>query len=254
VADPVLTTRDGGVLFVTINRPEVRNAINTAVAEGIAAAMDELDADDALTCGVLAGAGGTFCAGMDLKAFLDGERPAVDGRGFAGLVERPPAKPLIAAVEGHAIAGGFEIVLSCDLIVAADNAVFGLPEVRRGLLAGGGGLLRLPRRVAYHRAMEWILTGRFVSAAEADAAQLLSRVVPAGEALSAAAELAAVIAANGPLAVRASKRIVAEAPDWPAAEAFSRQRAIYEPVRASQDAAEGARAFKEKRSPVWRGR
>jgi enoyl-CoA hydratase len=254
VADPVLVERGRGILTITINRPEVRNAVNTAVARGIAAAMDELEADDSLACGVLAGAGGTFCAGMDLKAFLAGERPAVDGRGFAGLVERPPAKPLIAAVEGYAIAGGFEIVLSCDLIVAADNAVFGLPEVRRGLLAGGGGLLRLPRRIAYHRAMEWILTGRLVSAAEADAAQLLTQVVPAGEALAAAHELAAAIAANGPLAVRASKQIVTEAPGWPADEAFARQQAIYEPVRASADATEGARAFKEKRAPAWRAR
>jgi enoyl-CoA hydratase len=249
-----LTTRDASVLIVTINRPEVRNAVNTSVAEGIAAAMDELDADNSLTCAVLTGAGGTFCAGMDLRAFLDGERPAVDGRGFAGLVARPPAKPLIAAVEGYAIAGGFEIVLSCDLIVAADNAVFGLPEVRRGLLAAGGGLLRLPQRIPYYRAMEWILTGRFVSAAEADAAQLLSRVVPAGEALPAARQLASAIAANGPLAVRASKRIIVEAPGWPAAEAFTRQQGIYEPVRASEDAGEGARAFKEKRSPVWHSR
>jgi enoyl-CoA hydratase len=250
---PVLTSRSGGVLTVTINRPEVRNAVNAAVAEGIAAAMDELDSDDALACGVLTGAPPAFCAGMDLKAFLAGERPAVDGRGFAGLVECPPAKPLIAAVEGHAVGGGFEIALCCDLIVAAENAVFGLPEVRRGLLAGGGGLLRLPRRVAYHRAMEWILTGRTVTAAEAYTAQLLTQVEPAGETLAAAHELAAAIAANGPLAIRASKQIMTEAPGWPAGEAFSRQQAIYAPVRASRDAAEGALAFTEKRAPVWRG-
>ncbi|BCB83896.1 crotonase/enoyl-CoA hydratase family protein [Phytohabitans suffuscus] len=249
----VLVERHDRVLVATINRPEARNAINTAAAEGIAAALTELDESDDLSVGVLTGAGKGFCAGMDLKAFLAGERPAVPGRGFAGIVERPPAKPLIAAVEGFAVAGGFEIALACDLIVAAEDATFGLPEVRRGLLPGGGGLLRLPTRVPYAVALEWILTGRRVTAREAHAAGLVSRLAGTGTALATALDLAREIARNAPLAVRAAKRIVVESPSWPAGEAFARQREIYEPVRSSQDAIEGARAFTEKREPNWRG-
>jgi len=249
----VLVERQDRVLLVTINRPEARNAINTAAAEGIAAALTELDERDDLSVGVLTGAGKGFCAGMDLKAFLAGERPSVAGRGFAGIVERPPAKPLIAAVEGFAVAGGFEIALACDLIVAAEDATFGLPEVRRGLLPGGGGLLRLPTRVPYAVALEWILTGRTVTAREAHAAGLVSRLSETGTALATALELAQEIARNAPLAVRAAKRIVVESPSWPAEEAFARQQAIYEPVRSSEDAREGARAFTEKRDPVWKG-
>jgi enoyl-CoA hydratase len=252
-ADPVLTEQIDGVQVITINRPDVRNAINTATAQAIAAAIEELDARDDLVTGVITGAGKSFCTGMDLKAFLAGERPSVPGRGFAGIVERPPVKPLVAAVEGHAVAGGFEIVLACDLIVAAEDAVFGLPEVRRGLVAAGGGLLRLPSRVPYQLAMEWALTGAFVSAREAHAVRLVNRLTPPGQAVATALELARTIAANGPLAVRASKRIIAESREWPASEAFDRQRAISEPVRASQDAREGASAFKDKRTPRWRG-
>ncbi|MPY56495.1 crotonase/enoyl-CoA hydratase family protein [Streptomyces spongiae] len=256
-ADPgpvVRTQRRGAVLVVTLDRPEARNAVNTAVAVAVGAAMERLDADDSLRAGVLTGAGGVFCAGMDLKAFLAGERPAVPGRGFAGLVERPPDKPLIAAVEGFALAGGFEMVLACDLITAADDACFGLPEVRRGLMAGGGGLLRLPRRVPRGKAAEWALTGDRISAADAHAAGLLNRLTPPGGALDAALELAERIAANGPPAVRATKRVLAEGGQWPEAEAFARQNAIYEPVRSSEDAREGAAAFTEKRSPLWQGR
>jgi enoyl-CoA hydratase len=254
MSDEVLVGRDGGVLTITLNRPEVRNAINTAVAEAVAAALADLDADQRLSVAVLTGAGGTFCAGMDLKAFLAGERPSLPGKGFAGFVERPPAKPVIAAVEGAAVAGGFEIALACDLIVAAENARFGLPEVRRGLVAAGGGLLRLSRHVPYHLAVEWALTGDYVSAAEARAAGLVNRVTPPGAALTQAVEMAGRIARNGPLALAATKRILAECPDWPRAEAFARQREISEPVRGSADAREGARAFVEKREPRWQGR
>ncbi|ASR39311.1 enoyl-CoA hydratase [Prauserella marina] len=250
---PVLTERIDGVLVVTINRPEARNAINTEAAEGIAAAMSELDADDDLVAGVVTGAGSTFCAGMDLKAFLAGERPSVRERGFAGIVRQPPVKPLIAAVEGHAIAGGFEVVLACDLIVAADNAVFGLPEVRRGLVAAGGGLLRLRERVPYHLAVEWALTGEFVSAAVAAEVHLVNRLTKPGAAKETAIELARLIARNGPLAVRASKAIITASRDWAADEAFTKQDEFAEPVRSSADAREGALAFKEKRAPVWRG-
>ncbi|MEU3270059.1 crotonase/enoyl-CoA hydratase family protein [Saccharomonospora sp. NPDC006951] len=250
---PVLTERIDGVLVVTINRPEARNAINTAAAEGIAAAMNELDADGELVAGVITGAGPTFCAGMDLKAFLAGERPSVPGRGFAGIVRQPPVKPLIAAVEGHAIAGGFEVVLACDLIVAADNAVFGLPEVKRGLVAAGGGLLRLRERVPYHLAVEWVLTGEFVPAAVAADVHLVNRLTKPGEAKDTAVELARAIARNGPLAVRASKAIMTASRDWASDEAFAKQEQLAEPVRSSADAREGALAFKEKRAPVWRG-
>jgi enoyl-CoA hydratase len=251
---PVLVEQLEGVQVVTINRPEARNAINTAAAHGIADALAELDDREDLVAGVITGAGSTFCAGMDLKAFLQGERPSVDGRGFAGIAMRPPAKPLIAAVEGHAIAGGFEIVLCCDLVVASDGAVFGLPEVKRGLLAGGGGLLRLPNRIPYQVAMEWILTGDLYPAADAHRYGLVNRLTPAGEALPAALDLAQRIARNGPLAVRASKEIVTESRGWSAADQWRLQQEIYEPVRSSQDAREGALAFKEKRAPVWRGR
>jgi enoyl-CoA hydratase len=243
-----------GVQVITICRPQVRNAINTAAAEAIAAALDELDERNDISLGVLTGAGGTFCAGMDLKAFLAGERPVVPGRGFAGLVERPPVKPLIAAVEGAAVAGGFEIALACDLIVAAENAVFGLPEVKRGLVAAGGGLLRLPARVPYHLAMQWALTGETITAAQAHAASLVNRLTAPGGALEGALSLARTIAANGPLAVRATKQIIARSRDWTADEGFARQAELSEPVRSSQDAREGALAFTEKRAPVWRSR
>jgi enoyl-CoA hydratase len=254
VSDEVLVERDGAVLVVTINRPQAKNAINKAAAEGIGAAMEQLDADDGLFVGVVTGAGGTFSAGMDLKAFLAGEKPHVPGRGFAGLVERPPVKPLIAAVEGYALAGGFEIALACDLVVAGEGASFGLPEVKRGLLAGGGGLLRLPVKAGLPKATEWALTGDRVSAQEAHAAGVVNRLVPDGDALPAALALARQIAGNGPLAVQGTKRILAEGPGWPADEAFARQWEVYAPIRASEDAAEGARAFTEKRAPVWRGR
>jgi enoyl-CoA hydratase len=252
--DEVIVERAGGVLTVMLNRPGVRNAINAATARAIAAAVDELDASQDLSVAVLTGSGGMFCAGMDLKAFLAGERPSVPGRGFAGLVERPPAKPIIAAVEGAAVAGGFEIALACDLIVAAENARFGLPEVQRGLVAAGGGLLRLSRHVPYHLAVEWALTGDYVSAAEARAAGLVSRITAPGEALAQAVGLAQRIARNGPLALAATKRVLAEGQDWPSAEAFARQREITDPVRESADAREGARAFVEKRTPQWQGR
>jgi enoyl-CoA hydratase len=248
---PVLTERTDGVLVITLNRPKARNAINKAAAEAIAAALEELDNSPDLVAGVITGAGGTFCAGMDLKAFLAGEKPHVEGRGFAGIVEAPPQKPLIAAVEGYALAGGFEIVLCCDLIVAANNSTFGLPEVKRGLLAGGGGLMRLPRRVPYHLAMEWALTGDMITAEQAFKVSLINRLTEPGQALAQALELAKAIARNGPLGVRGTKQIIVESADWSRDEAFANQWEIYGPVRSSNDAREGALAFKEKREPKW---
>ncbi|HTR94042.1 MAG TPA: crotonase/enoyl-CoA hydratase family protein [Trebonia sp.] len=254
MTDAVQTDDADGVLVITINRPEARNAVNGEVASGIAAALDDLDARGDLRAGVITGAGGTFCAGMDLKAFLTGGRPSIPGRGFAGITEAPPAKPLIAAVEGYALAGGCEIALSCDLVVAAENAKFGLPEVKRGLVAGAGGLLRLPRRIPYQVAMELALTGEFLDAARAHHFGLVNRLTPTGGALAAAREFAAAIAANGPLAVLATKKIVAEAGGWPEGEFWERQGVIMEPVFRSDDAREGALAFAEKRPPRWTGR
>ena len=190
---------------------------------------------------------------MDLKGFLAGDSPTFGDRGFGGIVERPSAKPIIAAVEGYALAGGFELVLACDLVVAGEEAKFGLPEVRRGLVAGAGGLLRLPKRIPYHLAMEIALSGEHFPAARLHQAGLVNAVVPAGQALSTAKELAARIALGGPLALTATKRVIAESADWPAAEAFRRQGEIITPVFTSADAREGALAFAEKRPPVWRG-
>jgi enoyl-CoA hydratase len=254
VPEAVLTEVDGPVAVITINRPAARNAVNEAVSSGVAAALDELDPRPDIRVIVLTGAGGTFCAGMDLKGFVAGENPTAGGRGFGGIVTRPPSKPVIAAVEGYALAGGFEIALACDLIVASEEATFGLPEVTRGLVAAAGGLLRLPRRVPYHLAMEIALTGEPVAAPRMREAGLISLLVPAGQALEQAQQLAARIAKNAPLALEATKRIVAESADWPSEEAFARQNDITAPVFSSADAREGAVAFAEKRAPVWRGR
>jgi enoyl-CoA hydratase len=253
--EPVLRTeRDGTTLIITIDRPKARNSVNTAVAEGIAAALDELDGDDALVAGILTGAGGFFSAGMDLKAFLRGERPHVGDRGFAGITQRPPSKPLIAAVEGPALAGGCELVLSCDLVVASEEATFGIPEVKRGLAAAAGGLMRLPARIPRTVAMELALTGDPMSAADAHRWGLVNHLTPVGGALEGARELAARIGANGPLAVRASKQVIVESPDWSSQDMWRRQGEILGPVLNSEDAREGAAAFAEKRAPEWRGR
>ena len=251
--EAVVLEADAGVLLITINRPQARNAVNTAVAEGIAAALDRLDAEADLQVGILTGAGGTFCAGMDLKGFATGERPWVGDRGFAGITQRAARKPLIAAVEGYALAGGFEVALSCDLIVAATDARFGIPEVKRSLVAGAGGLIRLPKRMPYHLAMELALTGDPISAERAYAVGVVNRLAEPGQAVGQARELAATIARNGPLAIDASKRIVQGALDWTEEEAWAKQGEIAGPVFGSKDAIEGATAFAEKREPVWRG-
>jgi enoyl-CoA hydratase len=252
--EDVLVRRENGILIVTINRPGQRNAVNGAVSAGIAAALDELDASPDLRVGVLHGNGTAFSAGMDLKAFAAGEQIRDPVRGFAGLVERPPAKPLIAAVEGWALGGGFEIVLACDLVTAGKSARFGLPEVRRGLAARGGGVFRLPRRLPPALAMEVIVTGAPLEADRAAQFGLVNRLVEDGQALTAALELAELIAANAPMSVRASKRVAIESADWPLSEGFERQRAYLEPVFASQDAAEGVAAFRERRDPKWQDR
>jgi enoyl-CoA hydratase len=250
----VTTEARDRVLVITIDRPQARNAIDRAVAEGIAAALDRLDADDALAVGVITGAGGYFSAGMDLKAFAAGQPSHAGGRGFAGIVQRPPDTPLIAAIEGFAVAGGFEIALACDLIVAARGARLGIPEVKRSLVASGGALLRLPRRIPYHVALELALTGDPISAERGHELGLVNRLAEPGGALDAALALAAAITPNGPLALAATKRILVESPGWPQDAAWARQQAIAGPVFASEDAREGAVAFAKKRPPVWRGR
>jgi enoyl-CoA hydratase len=248
----VTTEQVGQTLVVTINRPHVRNAINRAVAEGVAAAMDRLDSDPDLMIGVLTGAEGTFCAGMDLKAFLTGERPEIEGRGLAGITETPPRKPVIAAVDGYALAGGCELVLACDLVVASNSAMFGIPEVRRGLVAGSGGLVRLPQRIPRQIALEYALTGAHMPSAVAHHWGLVNRLT-AGAALDGALELAAEITVNGPLAVAMTKRIVTESSAWPPEDVWEMQRGLVEGILATDDAKEGAAAFAEKRSPIWTG-
>jgi enoyl-CoA hydratase len=251
---PVLTERRGNVLLITLNRPEVRNAVNAALAEGVAGALEELDGDESLSVGVLTGAGGFFCAGMDLGAFVKGESPWFGDRGFAGIAQRSAEKPLIAAIEGFALAGGLEIALACDLIVAAQGAKMGIPEVKRSLVAAGGALLRLPRRMPYHVVMELALTGDFFPAERFHELGLVNRLAEPGAAVDVALELAGTLAKNGPLALVAAKRILQEQFDWSSSEMWGKQAEIAGPVMASEDAKEGSSAFKEKREPVWTGR
>lgn len=244
-----------GIQIITINRAQAKNAVNLETAQALAQALDELDSRSDICLGILTGAGGTFSSGMDLKAFAhSGQRPLIGKRGFAGLNEAPPKKPLIAAVEGYALAGGCEMALAADLIVAATNAQFGLPEVKRGLVAGSGGMLRLPRRLPYHIAMEVILTGDMLSAERAYHYGLVNRLTEPGKALDGALALARSIADNGPLAVQTAKSIVAQGGDWEQDGMFDRQRSLIAHIFASADAKEGATAFAEKRKPVWQGK
>jgi enoyl-CoA hydratase len=250
MSEEVLISVADGVIEVTINRPEARNAMTKAVAEGVAAAMDRLEAEGDLRCGILTGAGGTFCSGMDLKGFLKGEMPTAGERGFGGLTSWTPKKPVIAAVDGYALAGGMELALACDLIVANQGAKFGIPEVKRGLVAAGGGVVQLPRLLPRPLAMEMALTGDPITAQRAYDLGLVNRLTN-GPAIEAARALARTIAENGPLAVAASKGIVRDSWTWPDAEIMSRQTAYIGHVFTSEDAREGARAFAEKRKPNW---
>jgi enoyl-CoA hydratase len=249
----VLTEVRDGILIVTLNRPEAKNAATKLLSELVAAAMDELDSNDELRVGIITGAGGTFCSGMDLKGFLRGETPFVKGRGFAGLTEAPPKKPLIAAINGYALAGGFEIMLSCDLVVANKDAKFGIPEAKRGLAAAAGGLMRLPRQVTPRLAMELALTGDMITAGRAYEMGLINRVTD-GDALDGALELAAAITANGPLAVARSKQVIVESREWSEAEMWSKQSETLGTLFMTEDAREGAAAFAEKRKPNWKGK
>ena len=251
---PVLTEQWGNVLLITLNRPQVRNAVNAALAEGLGKALDRLDEDESVSVGVLTGAGGFFCAGMDLGAFVKGESPWYGDRGFAGIAQRSADKPLIAAIEGFAVAGGMEIALACDLIVAAKGAKLGIPEAKRSLIAAGGALLRLPKRMPYHVVMELALTGDPFLSERFHELGLINRLAEPGSAVDVALELAAQLAKNGPLALIASKRILQEQYDWSSEEMWAKQGEISGPVMTSEDAKEGASAFKEKREPVWKGR
>jgi enoyl-CoA hydratase len=254
VSDEVLVERRGAVQVITINRPEARNALNLAVAQGVAAAVDELDEDDALRAAVLTGAGGTFSSGMDLKAFMRGETPGIEGRGLCGITTTPPRKPLVAAVEGYALAGGFELLLACDLVVAGEGASLGVPEVKRALVAAGGAAFLLSQRVPQALALELLLTGEPVSATRAAEMGLVNRVVPTGGALDAAVDLAQTIAANGPLAVAVTKQLARSSGDWTLEQGWQKNEELALPVFVSEDAMEGATAFAEKRAPVWKGR
>jgi enoyl-CoA hydratase len=250
----VLTERHDGVLTITINRPAQKNAVNRDVAVAVASALDLLDSDPSLSVGVLTGAGGTFSAGMDLKAFANGQTPILPGRGFGGVTQAVVRKPLIAAVEGWALGGGFEMALGCDLIVAAEDAKFGLPEVKRGLIAGEGGVIRLPQRIPYHVALKVLLTGEPLSAVDAKQYGLVSELTASGAALAKAQELAQRIAANAPLALARVKEVLRETQGLNDAETFKRQAENASDLLHSEDAHEGALAFAQKRAPVWRGR
>jgi len=250
----VLTEVKGRVLVITLNRPEARNSVNRQAAEAIAAELDRLDADPDLAVGVITGAGRGFSAGMDLKAFAGGEFPVAGDRGFAGIAVRSARKPLIAAVEGFALAGGLEIALACDLIVASREARLGIPEVGVGLFAGAGALLRLPRRVGVGQAMLLALTGQPIDGAEAHRIGLVDRVTEPGAALEEALTLAEAIAKNAPLALAASKEILVGGFTRSDDDFWAWQSENYfGPVFGSKDAMEGARAFAEKRPPTWQG-
>lgn len=255
-------TRDGGVRVITLNRPEVRNAVNAELARGLAGALDELDADADARVGVLTGAGGAFSAGMDLKALSQMDMaalgpddvPFVEGHGLAGISHRASEKPLIAAIEGSALAGGLEIAIACDLLVVSEEATLGIPEVRRGLAALAGGLIHLPRRVPYHLAMELALTGEPITAQRAYELGLVNRVVPAGSALEEAVALARVIARNAPIGVQVSAEVIRGTRNRTVDESWEHQNERAASVLLSEDLREGARAFAERREPVWKGR
>ena len=257
MADEVLRERRGNVEILTINRPEARNAINGAVSGAMSSCMDELTDDPECWVVVITGSGDiAFSAGMDLKAFARGEGAEITAAngGFAGLASRDFPKPLIAAVNGSALAGGFEIMLSCDLVVAAEHAKFGIPEAKRGLIAGAGGLIRMPKRLPMAIALELAMTGDPIDAERALALGLINRVVPSAALLDEALALADAIAANAPLAVRYSKSVMKQAAEVSESEGWKINAAAAGVVFSSADAMEGPVAFAEKRAPNWQGK
>jgi enoyl-CoA hydratase len=248
------STPHEGVLLVTMNRPTAKNAVNDRLAAELSSHFAAFDENAELRVCVLAGAGGGFSAGLDLKAFLRGELGECPQRGFAGITTVPPRKPVIAAIEGFALAGGLEIALACDLLIAARNARIGIPEVKRGLVADGGALLRLPRMLPPTVAMQLALTGDEIPVERLHALGLINEVTEPGAAVQTALDVAVVIAANAPLGVTASKRVLTSSPWWDPDEAWDRQKTVVSPVWDSVDAQEGARAFAEKRAPRYTGR
>ena len=250
----VRSERQGHILVITMDRPDKLNAFNDEMSQALEQAADLLDEEDDLFIGVLTGAGGVFSAGADLKAAAKGERIRTPKRGIFGFFGRPPRKPILAAVEGYAVGGGFELCLSCDLIVASTSAKFGLPEVRHNVLALGGGLFRLPQRMPYHAAMEMVLTGESRDAHHLHRMGVVNRVVDEGTALPEALKLAHRILENGPTAIAASKEIVFHSGDWTEEMAWKEQNTYARAALRSDDSREGLRAFAEKRRPVWKGR
>lgn len=254
MADELLRERRGHIELLTINRPEARNAINRATALALSAALDDCESDDDVWVVVLTGADTkAFSAGMDLKAFATGEFPITE-KGFGGITKRDFPKPLIAAVNGSALAGGFEIMISCDMVVAADHAKFGIPEAQRGLIAGGGGLIRLPKRVPLTIAYEMALTADPIDAQRAYELGLVNRVVPGDQVLDAAIALAERIAKNAPLAVRVSKSVIKQATELNEEASWKVNDEAFGLIGRSADALEGAVAFAEKREPNWQGK
>jgi enoyl-CoA hydratase len=249
----VLFEVEDGVAVVTLNRPEARNAMNRAVYVGLAEAWARIANEPEIRCAVITGAGGVFCAGLDLKAWLAKEDMSVKGAPF-GSDRAVLDKPLIAAVEGYALAGGFELMSVADIVVASEKAKFGLTEVKRGLIAAGGGVMIFPRHAPFRIVNEMVLTGDQMDAETLYRHGVINKVTPEGGALEGAMAYARSIAANGPLAVTACKRLMRESAEWPSDELYKRQQPIVSPVFNSEDAREGARAFAEKRAPQWKGR
>lgn len=257
----VLVERVENVMVITINRPDARNAVNADVSAGVAGALDEAASDPAVRAVILTGAGDkSFCAGADLKALSRGESVYAPGHrdwGFAGFVKKYTAKPTIAAVNGTALGGGTELALAADLVIASENATFGLPEVKRGLLAGAGGVFRLPAQIPQRLAMEMIFTGDPITAARALEVGLINQVVSEGKVVEAAIDLAQRIAVNAPLSVQASKRIAYGVIDGVQVEESARwalSDSEWALLATSEDAKEGPRAFAEKREPIWKAR
>jgi enoyl-CoA hydratase len=247
--------RRDGVGIIRLNRPEAKNAVNDVLSAAVEAALDEYEADDEIRAVIVTGTGDVFSAGADLKMVAKGEgfKIATKRGGFGGITTRAYSKPLIAAVNGPALAGGFEIVLACDLVVAADDARFGLPEVKRGLFAAAGGPYRLVRRIPLATATEIVLTGDPIDARRAHDLGLVNRLVPKDKVMDEALALAATIAANGPVAVRKSLRLLHETGDLTEEQARQLSNEVALEVFGSQDAIEGATAFAEKRPPKWTG-